>query len=166
MHFRFLYVEIGHHGSESDGGVFARSELQRRIITGQQGIPPDAPLGNIGSTPYFLVGDEAFPLKTYLMRPYPRKSKRCIFNYRLSRGRRVVENAFGILAQKWRILRRPFRANTENTKRIVAACVALHNFLLKESQVSAASYCPPGTADSEDWQGNQLAGSWRATSST
>lgn len=86
------------------------------------------------------------------------RHRRRIFNYRLSRGRRVVENAFGILAQKWRILRRPFRANAENTNRIVSACVTLHNFLLKESQVS---YCPPGTADSEDWEGKETAGSWR-----
>uniref|UniRef100_A0A6B0VBY3 DDE Tnp4 domain-containing protein n=1 Tax=Ixodes ricinus TaxID=34613 RepID=A0A6B0VBY3_IXORI len=191
-YYRFLYVEIGHHGSESDGGIFARSELQRRIVADQQGIPPDSDLGNIGTVPYFLVGDEAFPLKKYLMRPYPRKSlqptrtegqtdgtdqapdeerppaereacnRRRIFNYRLSRGRRVVENAFGILAQKWRILRRPFRANTENTSRYVAACIALHNFLLKESQVSSTSYCPPGTGDTDDWEGNERGGSWRA----
>ncbi|CAN8018999.1 unnamed protein product [Ixodes persulcatus] len=98
-------------------------------------------------------------MKKYLMRPYPRKSKpsaereacnrQRIFNYRLSRGRRVVENAFGILAQTWRILRRPFTVNTENTSRYVAACIALHNFLLKESQ--ATSYCLPGTGDTDDW---------------
>ncbi|KAG0424658.1 hypothetical protein HPB47_028119, partial [Ixodes persulcatus] len=166
-----LYVEIGHHGSQTDGGIFARSELQRRIVADQQGIPPDSGLGNIGTVPYFLVGDEAFPLKKYLMRPYPRRSKpsaECdacnwqrIFNYRLSRGRRVIENAFGILTQKWRILRRSFRANTENTNRYVAACIAFHNFLLKESQVSSTSYCPPGTGDTGDGQVNERAGSWR-----
>ncbi|CAN7982817.1 unnamed protein product, partial [Ixodes pacificus] len=96
------------------------------------------------------------------MRPYPRKSKkelrrrRKIFNYSLSRGRRVVENTFGILAQKWRILRRPFRANEENTDKIVAGCVVLHNFLLKDSE-----YCPAGTADHEDWEGRSFSGSWR-----
>jgi hypothetical protein len=56
--------------------------------------------------PHVIVGDEAFPLKTYLMRPYPgSKSKgnneKSIFNYRLSIARRVVENAFGILSQKF-----------------------------------------------------------------
>ncbi|XP_040356579.1 uncharacterized protein LOC115312686 [Ixodes scapularis] len=87
--------------------------------------------------------------------------ERRIFNYRLSRARRVVENTFGILAQKWRILRRPFKANDENVNRIIGACVALHNYLLKESTVSAASYCPVGLTDTEDWQGRLKPGSWR-----
>ncbi|CAN7983390.1 unnamed protein product [Ixodes hexagonus] len=166
--YRFLYVEVGHNGSEADGGVFRRSNLQRKIEENLQGIPPDAALGSVGSMPFFFVGDEAFPLRTYLMRPYPRKSQfeqthqRRIFNYRLSRARRVVENTFGIMAQRWRILRRPFKATNENVTRIVSACVALHNFLLQESAVSRAAYCPPGTADYEDWHGQLTEGSWRA----
>ncbi|CAN7950339.1 unnamed protein product, partial [Ixodes hexagonus] len=166
--YRFLYVEVGHNGSEADGGVFRRSDLQRKIEKNLQGIPLDAALGSVGSMPFFFVGDEAFPLRTYLMRPYPRKSQfeqthqRRIFNYRLSRARRVVENTFGIMAQRWRILRRPFKATNENVTRIVSACVALHNFLLQESAVSRAAYCPPGTADYEDWHGQLTEGSWRA----
>ncbi|CAN7981359.1 unnamed protein product, partial [Ixodes pacificus] len=101
-----------------------------------------------------------------MMRPFSRKAARKaevheqrIFNYRLSRARRVVENVFGILAQ---ILRRPFNANEKNINRIIAACVVLHNFMLKQSAVSAASYCPVGLADSEDWEGRVKDGSWRS----
>ncbi|KAG0443251.1 hypothetical protein HPB47_015125 [Ixodes persulcatus] len=71
---RFLYVEVGHHGSESDGGIFARSKIQQPIVSGEQGLPSPTAVGEEGELPYYLVGDEAFPLKPYLMRPYPRKS--------------------------------------------------------------------------------------------
>lgn len=57
--------------------------------------------------PYVLVGDEAFQLKPNLMKPYAgggnSRSER-IFNYRLSRARRVIENTFGIAASQFRIL--------------------------------------------------------------
>lgn len=62
--------------------------------------PPENLPGTVNPVPYFIVGDEAFPLKPNLMRPYPSAQVRGDFdkrrlNYRLSRARRVVENAFG-----------------------------------------------------------------------
>ncbi|KAG0425260.1 hypothetical protein HPB47_027559 [Ixodes persulcatus] len=83
------------------------------------------------------------------------------FNYRLSRARRLIENAFGIMAIRWRILRRAFRASEETAENIVKACVALHNFLLKNSAMSRSAYNPPGYVDCEDWQGNLIHRSWR-----
>lgn len=53
--------------------------------------------------PGVLVGDEALPLSTYLMRPYSRialtKEKR-IFNYRLSRARYVMKRYFVFTCSK------------------------------------------------------------------
>ncbi|KAL3220454.1 hypothetical protein MRX96_029857 [Rhipicephalus microplus] len=53
--YSFLYVEIGHNGSESDGGIFSRSKLQPLVPNGTLGIPPVACLGSIGNVPYFLL---------------------------------------------------------------------------------------------------------------
>ncbi|KAK8766024.1 hypothetical protein V5799_007196 [Amblyomma americanum] len=66
------------------------------------------------------------------------------------------------MAQRWRILRRPFKAKEENTRYIILACLKLHNFLIKESSSSRSTYCPPGTADHIDWEGRIVDGSWRA----
>ncbi|CAH2013722.1 unnamed protein product [Acanthoscelides obtectus] len=87
---------------------------------------------------YVLIGDEAFALKPYLMRPFPYKQtltdvRKEKYNVRLCRARRVVENAFGILSQKWRIFYRPLETKVDTTILIVRAACVLHNFLLSKS---------------------------------
>lgn len=92
---------------------------------------------------YVLVGDEAFPLTEYLMRPYFRRfnlhMRKKVFNYRLSRARKVVENAFGLLVAKWRIFSKPLLASEATVRKIAQACVCLHNFLLMQNSENNAN---------------------------
>lgn len=67
--------------------------------------------------PYFLLGDEIFPLKQWLMRPFPGKNateEERVYNSRHSRARRRIENAFGILSARWRIIQKPIRATVKH----------------------------------------------------
>ena len=66
---------------------------------------------NVSLLPYFLVGDEVFALKPWLQCPYPGKlltEHKWIFNHRLSRARRVIENTFGILRARWKVFKTQF----------------------------------------------------------
>lgn len=83
-----------------------------------------------------IVADDAFPLKEYIQKPYSQigltKEKR-IFNYRLSRARRIVENAFGILANHFQVFMTPMRLSPEKAEIVVLACCSLHNMLRSSS---------------------------------
>jgi len=116
---------------------------------------------NYDPLPYYIVGDEIFPLKTWLMRPYPGKltEEQRIFNYRQSRARRVIENAFGILVSRWRIFNTPINASIENIESFVKAAIVLHNYL---RQTENAIYCPAGFVDHENANGEIQPGHWRA----
>ena len=140
--YQFTLVDIGEPGRKSDSGIYATSELGRAIESNTLNYPKgevkiDGYHDNI-KFPYVFLSDEGFALKKHMMRPYPSHANtqynksEVIFNYRLSRARRVIENTFGILATRFRIFRRPIIANVDNIRFITRAAVALHNFLMKE----------------------------------
>ncbi|KAG5866830.1 hypothetical protein JTB14_016560 [Gonioctena quinquepunctata] len=108
--------------------------------------PPCALPGRRSATPLVFVADDVFPLSRNIMKPFPGTqlmgSKQRIFNYRLSRARRVSENAFGVISSVYRILRRPLLLEPEQAEKVVPAVLHLHNFLRKGN--SRAIYNPPG----------------------
>jgi hypothetical protein len=132
--YKFTVFDMGSYGRNSHGGIFAHSKLREYLET-YLGIPEDKKLpGTSCLAPHVIVGDEAFPLKTYLMRPYPgsqskRGTETSIFNYQLSRARRVAENVFGILSQKFQICQRTLQSLPENTDNFIFATCILHNYL-------------------------------------
>lgn len=129
----FTMLDIGYFGSTNDASVLSNSgfgQLFEEHPT-ELHLPSPSPHGD-KNLPYVLVGDDIFPLKPWLMKPYPGKNlleSERVFNYRLSRARRTIENSFGILAAKWRIFRRPIRGNVDLVTKIAQAAVCLHNYL-------------------------------------
>lgn len=146
----FTLVDIGAFGSQSDGEIFKESTFGQALESGTIKLPAAITKYKYYVS-YYFVGDEAFPLKSYILRPYPGKnlnSEKRIFNYRLSRARRTIENAFGILVSRWQILLNNIIADVETVEKIVAATVCLHNFLcISEQDMQEKVYCPPSFID-------------------
>ena len=95
---KFTFVDVGSNGRISDGGVLRESCLQAALNSNSFGIPPATSLPERNTpVPYVIVADEASPLKENLMKPFPAKlleDASRVFNYRLSRARRVSEKCF------------------------------------------------------------------------
>ena len=77
----FTYIDVGCNVIVSDCGVFQNCSLYTAL---ENGLLPEG---------YRLVGDDVFPLKTYLIKPYnsvPLTKEEKIFNYRLNRARLLL----------------------------------------------------------------------------
>ena len=163
--YKFIYVDVGSNGRISDGGVFRNSTLFSSVESNSLRIPGPKPIQHGGKlVPYMIVADDAFPLKPYLQKPYSQAgltTTKRIFNYRLSRARCIVENAFGILANRFRVFMTPLKLNPDKVETIVLTCCTLHNFF-RTRQTSRNIYTPPGSLDTENTHGSITPGQWRS----
>lgn len=156
--YRYIMIDVGAYGGNSDGRVFANCAFGKSWLTNDESLdlPESHPLPPIDTLmPLVLVADEAFPLKENILRPFPGKNlpeRERIFNYRLSRARRIVENAFGITSHTWRILLKRIEVKDVHFATIITvACCTLHNYLLKEnmSQEFSANCSTIGTTSAD-----------------
>lgn len=163
--YEFLFVDVGINCRNSDGGTWGNCALKFALESNRTNLPASTPLPHHLMIPYVCTGDDAFPLSKYMMKPYPFKSlsvDKKIFNYRLSRMRRISENAFGLLANRWRVFRRPFLIEPHKVRTITVATIALHSWLRRDTD-AAKVYIPNGLADREDIEnGIIIEGAWRS----
>ena len=160
----FTMFDVGQFVSNNDSRVLANSTMGVAFESERLKVPKGRVIDQeTGILPYFLVGDEIFPLKTWLIRPYPGTDLSCdekkIYNYKHSRAPRVIENALGILITRWRIFYKPIKSTLENAENYTVACLALHNYL---KQTDNAVYRPVGFADSESRDGAIKECKWRS----
>lgn len=150
--YNFRFIDVGRDGRANDSSIFKMSELNTALERNLLNWPSDG----------LCVGDDAFPLRHNLLTPFSHRNLQLnerIFNYRLSRARRVSENAFGILASRFRVFTTSIGISVENTDILVKAACALHNWL---RCTSGRTYFPPSAVDVEDCNtGEVIPGSWR-----
>ena len=158
--YKLSWVDVGRDGSSGDAQVFNNSELKECIDNGTVGFPaPDALPHDDQPMPYFIAADDAFALRTWLMKPFSKRHQTVaerIFNYRLSRARTIVENAFGIMAHRYQCMLTTMKQKTTTVIAILLACVCLHNLMrLRYPRQQNQDI------DHEDENHNIVPGTWR-----
>jgi hypothetical protein len=139
---RFLDLAMGMPGSTHDSRKLRRSTLYQQA---KSGTLFDSSVAVDGFTPY-LLGDSGYLLKQWLMTPYrdgpgrggQRSLLERLFSKRLSRGKSVVENAFGILKQSFRELLDVIDLYVTFVPDAVVCCCLLHNLLLGQDPPAMA----------------------------
>ncbi|PNF19897.1 hypothetical protein B7P43_G12288 [Cryptotermes secundus] len=109
VNYELLYFSFGSNGRESDGGVFQSTDFYRTLESGSLNVPKETIVAG-RNMPFVLVADDAFPLRKDIMKPFSRKVNtpaRKIFNYLLSRARRMIESVFGIIVERFAVSQEP-----------------------------------------------------------
>jgi hypothetical protein len=123
----FIDVFIGYPGGVHDSRILRNSPLFTQRL-----YPPAGK---------FILGDGGYPCLSQpiaLITPYkaPVGEVKQRYNHHLSKGRTIVERAFGRLKQRWRsIFQTALAVKVENAPKVIAACLALHNFFAKEGDM-------------------------------
>jgi hypothetical protein len=113
---------VGISGRVNDDAVFRSSTLNSAIENNLLNWSDNS----------VITGDDAFPLRNTSLKTYSTVNltlKQKIFNYHLSRAMRVSENAFGILAQRFRVFGRPVELKVSTIDLVIRSACYLHNWL-------------------------------------
>ena len=110
----FIMADVGVNGRVSDGGVISVTEFGRRLEEAALNLPEPEPIVHNGrNMPHVFVADDASAMSENLLKPYGGKldhDERV--NYRMSRARRVSENAFRILSARFGVNSKHYTAGT------------------------------------------------------
>ncbi|CAM5130584.1 unnamed protein product, partial [Natator depressus] len=125
---RFTNINMGWPGKVHDAHIFRNSGLFQKLQEGTLFPDQKITVGDV-EMPICILGDPAYPLMHWLMKPYTGSldSSQELFSYRLSKCRMVVECAFGRLKARWRSLLTHLDLSETNIPTVITACCVLHN---------------------------------------
>lgn len=96
-HYHFVWSSCGFPGNCHDAIIFKLTDLWHSIQYGDLLASTGKDVGEV-TIPPLIVGGSAFPLQTWLMKPYTNAAltpQHRYFKHRLSRTRMVTEGAYG-----------------------------------------------------------------------
>ena len=105
--YKCIWANVGANGRASDTTIWKVCDMKQQLSSPDNPLnlaPPQALPGGTMHVPYLLTGDDTLSLTTYLMKPFPLSGlsdEQRIYNHRLSRMRRISENGFGILVNRY-----------------------------------------------------------------
>jgi hypothetical protein len=137
--YRFVFIDVGSNGRVNEGAIFINSTLNLAMENNFLYWPDNS----------VMTGDDAFPLRNAVQKPYSKVNltlKQKKFNYRLSRAKRVSENAFGILAQGFLVLGRAIELKVSTIDLVIRSECYLHNWL----RMTSSNYISMGCVGYED----------------
>ena len=140
-----MSVDVGAYGRQSDSDVSSQSNLYQHLESGSFPFPhPKQIPGATIELPYVTLGDQGYPLKDYLIRPYGTDNAAVcpeieVYYYRHSRARRTVECAFSILVSKWRGLKTELQVSPEHAEKLIPAASLLQNNVIDNEGIDEAT---------------------------
>lgn len=149
--YEFLYFDFGFYGGGEKDYIYTDTSFFENMINETMNLPKESPLpGTEVSAPYIFVSDTDYIIENF-MRPYSKENltnEEKIFNYRFSRAKRVADNAFGILYERFGVLHQNIyiQKDEADLNAVGVACCALHNYLAKTNK----DYIPRESLDIED----------------
>ena len=135
--YRFIWASAGFPGNTHDSTLFQSTKLWSQILEGKI-IPECAQKVEKVNVPPLILGDGAFPLRTWIMKPHGDAvltAEKRYFNFRHSRARLVTEGAFGRLKSRFRVLSRKCESSKETVKLYALASVVLHNLCIDQGDL-------------------------------
>ena len=86
---------------------------------------------------HWWFGVSAYPLLSWLMVPFQNtdlSNEEQLFNKFYSSSRIIIENAFGLLKGRFRLLLKQVELETSTVDQVILTCCTLHNYCMKEKE--------------------------------
>ncbi|XP_034053623.1 protein ANTAGONIST OF LIKE HETEROCHROMATIN PROTEIN 1-like [Gymnodraco acuticeps] len=162
----FWKVFAGMPGSLHDAQVLRLSTLWELASRGNYFPACTRNIGGVNAG-YYILGDSAYPLQNWLLKPFPDTGRltaeQQIYNRNICRARVVVENAFGRLKGRWRCLVKINDSDVKLVKSMVLTCCALHNLCESRGDAyddgwdaPAPAAAEPGVAQGAEEEGGDI----------